>query len=44
MTVAAEPKVAALLPPFVEFHGLVPAGVQLVDVVSQVEFVAPVQV
>ena len=42
MTVAAEPKVAALLPPFVEFHGLVPAD-QFVAVVSQVEFVAPVQ-
>jgi hypothetical protein len=43
VTVAAEPKVAALLPPFVEFHGLVPDGVQLVDVVSQVVLVAPVQ-
>ena len=44
MTVAAELKVAVLLPPFVEFHWLVPAGVQLVVVVSQVVFVAPVQV
>ena len=43
MTVAAEPKVAALLPPFVEFHGFVPTGDQLVDDVSQVELVAPVQ-
>ena len=44
VTVAAELKRAALVPPFVEFQGLVPAGVQLVLVASQVVFVAPVQV